>query len=277
MTDIKQDKPAEKAKDAATKNSSGKASPANGGDTKTAPVAPKWHQIKVGGSPQRFAVVAGILFVMTAAAAISHGYFANRWDKRGGLQEVGQVITNMSQESLPNWRFRESGEISDSVLEMLRTTGHASFQYEYSGNPPRGNGGPTRITAAVFVGSPGRITAHDPQVCYSAIDFQGTGTRRKIEFTDADGVKQEFWTMAVSRKDDPGHRLIVSHAWGTDGTSTAADYPRIAYMGLPYLYKIQLAMPAFKGQKLDDNLSIEFLKEFLPLLRRTIQQTQSAS
>ncbi len=234
-----------------------------------------WTQVRMGANMRQLSVAAGVLLALTAVAAIAHGYFGNRWLQRSGLSEVGQLVTAMPPQDLTEWKYDEEAEISDGVIEMLETTGYVSrtFLYQPSGAPMPES--PLRLTVAVFVGSPGRITAHDPQVCYSAIDFSGIGTRRHIEFEDAEGVKHQFWTMIVSRGDDPNRSLIVSHAWGTDGTCSAADYPRLAYLGHPYLYKIQLAMPANSKTELDTNLSIEFLKEFLPQLRRTIQQTKS--
>ena len=243
--------------------------------------APLWHQIKLGASVKRFGGMAAILLVITAVAAVSHGFFSNRWNERGGLREVGNVISQIPSESLSSWEFSHDIEISEGVVEMLRTTGYVSRVYKFKaavdGDPRE-----SQITVAVFIGSPGRITAHDPQVCYAAGDFQGIGTRRQIEFQDADGVHHEFWTMAVSKKasasqgSDGSNSLIVSHAWGTDGTCTAANYPRLAYLGEPYLYKVQLAMPSRSNTRLDDNRSIEFLKEFLPLVRKTIQQAVPA-
>ncbi|MDA7977326.1 MAG: hypothetical protein MPJ50_00995 [Pirellulales bacterium] len=242
---------------------------------------PLWHQVKLGASVKRFGGMAGILFVITAVAAVSHGFFSNRWNERGGLREVGDVISQMPPESLASWEFSRDVEISEGVIEMLRSTGHVSRVYQFKA-ADMGDLRESQITVAVFIGSPGRITAHDPQVCYAAGDFQGIGTRRRIEFQDTGGVSHEFWTMAVSQKasvfqsSDRSNSLIVSHAWGTDGTCTAANYPRLAYLGEPYLYKVQLAMPSGSKTRLEDNRSIEFLKEFLPLLRKTIQQAVPA-
>lgn len=235
-----------------------------------------WARVRFGGNMRQLSIAAGILLTLTAVAAIAHGYFGNRWLQRSGLSEVGQVVSGMPPQDLPNWRYRDEVAISDGVIEMLKTTGYVSrtFTYQPSGTAPSDN--PLPLTVAVFVGSPGRITAHDPQVCYSAVDFSGIGSRRHIEFEDVEGVRHQFWTMAVSRSDDPNHSLIVSHAWGTDGACSAAEYPRLAYLGQPYLYKIQLAMPAGGQSDLESNRSIEFLKEFLPQLRRTIQQAKSS-
>lgn len=237
-----------------------------------------WAGIQLTGDKRRWYVAIGILLAITSFAAIAHGYFGNRWFQRGGLHEVGAVVAEMPRTNLPHWDFNDDLLISDSVTEMLKTAGQVSRTYRYAPHGEHIPGAPKDllINVAVFVGEPGRITAHDPQVCYSADDYKGIGTRRRIEFDDAEGYHHEFWTMQVSKSSMGGAPpLIVSHAWGSDGSCTAADYPRLTYLGQPYLYKVQLAMISGpSNDKLDDNMSIRFLKEFLPELRRTIQSAQ---
>ena len=78
--------------------------------------------------------------------------------------------------------------------------------------------------------------------------------------------------LAVFRKERPGQvdYLRVLWAWSTGGAWEAHDNPRLAYPTQPVLYKLYVVRAAAEETAAPDDVTADFLHQFLPALRRAV-------
>ena len=211
-----------------------------------------------------------IIVACTYGMGHLHGQLTNRW----GLQTDTRLAAERLRVPLPNevgsWRLRHEDQFSPSVVRILQCPTHIIRAYEHLQTGDTAN-------VAVIVGPPGPTSVHTAEICYSSRDFAINGDRRRIAVTDADGKTHSLWDLPLKSNELNGMPLRVVYAWSTGTTWEAAQYPRFAYGGLPYLYKLQVAISANPGSQLaEHDAAQDFLGDFLTQLQPRLVEANAS-
>jgi len=199
---------------------------------------------------------------LTLASGVVQGHLRNRWGASEAMLAAAENLQKVPMQfGGPNkdrW-IGKSEEMDKDSLEMLECTGYIQRSYV--------NQHGDKVDMFVIVGPAGPIAAHTPEVCFSTQDYKSPDARQPVPIPD-DKAENRFWALTFEAKNDP--RLIrVYYAWSTGGPwSAPPGDARLAFLGFPYLYKIQLSSVVPAGAVLKDGDACqEFLKDFVPALK----------
>ncbi len=210
-----------------------------------------------------------IVVGMTVASAVLQGRIRNRWgpseSMQAAAQELGKTPNSFGGPQNDRWQLvvtETTDKLSDDVIEMLECTNYINRTYE---NRRTGE----KVDVFVVIGPTGPISSHTPEICFSSQNYSSRDTHQRVSIPTAEEHDDEFWALSFKTKSIHEDLLRVYYSWTTSGRWTATDNPRFAFVGSPYLYKIQLAseMPAGSNLRTTDTCR-EFLKDFLPVLRK---------
>jgi hypothetical protein len=220
--------------------------------------------------PLTFYLGLALVVALTVASGVLQGRIRNRWGPSETMQAAAQELGNVPQSfggpQNDRWQLKESEKtalkLPDDVIEMLECTGCINRSYE---NRRTGE----KVNVFVVIGPTGPIAAHTPEICYSSQNYTSRDARQRIVIQTAEEQDDELWALSFKMKNVREDLLRVYYGWTTSGRWSATDNARYAFVGSPYLYKIQLAseMPAGSNLKTTDTCR-EFLKDFLPVLRK---------
>ena len=85
----------------------------------------------------------------------------------------------------------------------------------------------------------------------------------------------QFWTARFHRTGSEASSLRVLWSWSGSGDWVAADQPRLAFAGLPALYKLYVVQPLSRpDEALDQGASHAFLQRMLPELHRCLGSSE---
>ena len=211
----------------------------------------------------RFTLVFGIVLVMglTLVSGVIHGWMSNRW---GASEEVLAAASKLEEfpERFGNWQSQSSQEMSENTLTTLECAGY--FVRAYA-NQETGE----TVKVAVIVGPSGPTAVHTPEICYSSRAYTIREDPQPVTVQNSEDSDEEFWRLTFQSNDLDGDLLRVYYAWSSGGPWSAAENPRLAYAGYPYLYKIQLAanLPPGVNPEASDPC-VGFLRDFVPVAKR---------
>jgi hypothetical protein len=175
-------------------------------------------------------------------------------------------------ESFGRWRMTASEPVDDDVVRMLQCRAHQSRVYvdDETGE---------KLSFILFVGPPGPLVAHTPDICYSSAAFEiAENTESEVvrgEGNQADTFNRiEFRSKSVS-----GEKQEVYYGWRRPaGHWEAPESPRLSLAGSPLLYKVQVASidgakPSSSTEDAEPVASVNrrFLADLLPVLDSILQ------
>lgn len=198
-----------------------------------------------------------LLAVATLAAGWMHDSMTNRWGPRGSLRTAGERLARPLPERVGNWQLRRENEIGEDVTRILQCPAYVSRTYEHveTGDV---------VLVALLLGPAGPIAVHTPEVCYSSNDYSMASERKETAITDSSGGSHAFWEVTAKSKGIDKPSLRVLYGWSRGTNWEAATWPRFAYGGAPYLYKLQLASPVQRSDApADFDPCQDFLSQFL--------------
>lgn len=229
-----------------------------------------------------FAASLALVIALTLVSGVLHGRFCNRWGTPEEMRAAGAKL-----EGIPNefggsdghrWRMESSGEMGAGSLEMLECTGSIVRTYA---NTRTGE----QVSVFVIVGPVGPISEHTPEVCFRGAGMRVKDPRQRIAvaganrlagadgLASADGQDDQFWAANFKSKDLRNRQTRVCYAWSSGGNWSAPKDARWAFVGRPYLYKVQASsdLPANADLKSGDACR-SFLEDFVPAARPYLVQ-----
>lgn len=204
---------------------------------------------------------------LTALSGVVSGALSNRWGPSTGAVLSGARLADIPDE-FGDWQLQSTLTVEPDVIEMLQCSG--SLQRVYR-NRETGQ----IVSIALFLGPPGPISAHTPEVCYSTQDYERVGVPQRGQIRLSKNSEADFWRMKFRSSTLRGDLLGVAYAWNCGHGWVAPDSPRFAFAGRPMLYKIQLSSridPGTPGDPCED-----FLKAFLPACDAAVFPEEEAS
>jgi hypothetical protein len=205
-----------------------------------------------------------ILPVATAVVAliscgVVHGLWTDRWVPKSDPAAAAARFDGLPL-TVGDWEG-EALEVSPRELQGL--SGYLARRYV---NRDTGD----VVTLALMCGRPRVVSIHSPDVCYAASGYEVTAPSRYGP-ADLPG-RASFWmTEMVRSRAAEQTRLRVFFAWSAAGAWEAPDNPRVAFAGVPVLYKLYLLrdLPAGNAPLADDPC-LDFFKRVQPELQECL-------
>jgi hypothetical protein len=194
---------------------------------------------------------------ITLTAAILHGRWTNRWSPPEALSEAGQVLERLPGNFGP-WQLVKTEELSPNVRGILECRDYRQAYYQ---NHETGE----QLLLTLLLGSPGPMSVHTPEVCYTSIDSQAIAPRQRIELPTS-GSPDAVWMVQFRELHEAQSGITrVYYAW-SDGAGWSADEePRVTFGGRPFLFKVQVCVRLPEGAEADTHDPARaFFPVFLP-------------
>jgi len=223
-----------------------------------------------------FASALGIVLVigLTLASGIIHGRMSSRWGHSRDLLAMGRKL-----EEIPNqcgdWQLTSSRKMSAAAVNELQCAGHIVREYT---NQETGS----KVDVAIVLGPPGPTSVHTAEICYSSRDYAVPEERKRVTLRDSQGSEDKLWALTLQSRAINPNPLRVYYAWTAGDRWSAPESARLAFLGRPFLYKIQVAgdlmpglgpvAPASGTQPETDDPCREFLQAFLPVVREFLDK-----
>lgn len=216
-----------------------------------------------------FASIAGVCgaVAITIVSGVWHRQITHQWGDSGAQAAAARF--DQLPEDVGLWKLEESFEIEPAVDEILRCAGYLHRRYVHRDTAKA-------IDVIVMVGPSDTMSVHTPEVCYRGAGFMMEGKTRTVEVKSADREADKLGLVSMRHIDDASSALLVAYGWSLGETFALPSSPRWAFRHVPYLYKIQAAVPvanhmstsntAKEGTE-EESLLKGFLGEFLATLR----------
>jgi hypothetical protein len=201
-----------------------------------------------------------ILTASTLAGAAIQGRLSRRWGGAMDLTKLAKRLQELPADVGP-WHMRESKPLEPAAKTVLECAGYVGRVYE---NRQTGE----MVTMAVLLGPAGPISVHTPDVCYSSQEYSIHDDPERTTFTRKDAADDQLWKTTLRSTRLEGGYLRVYYGWNGGRTWSAPYDARFAFLGQPYLYKIQVAAPlsSLPDEKVADP-GFRFITALLPVLR----------
>jgi hypothetical protein len=132
------------------------------------------------------------------------------------------------------------------------------------------------ILTYLTAGQPGpMLVNHQPTDCYPAIGYILTGAIAR-HTVPLEGRSAEFLAATFTKTNGPAP-LYMRVLWSFSGTGDweVPKAPRVAFARFPTLYKVYvIRQPRKPDEPLADDPSNEFIRAFLPALRKSVFSSQ---
>jgi hypothetical protein len=198
--------------------------------------------------------------VALIACGVVHGLWTDRWVAKSDPEAAAGRFDGLPLTIGP-W---EGEALPVSPRELQGLAGYLARRYV---NRETGDA----VTVALMCGRPRVVSIHTPDACYAG---NGYAVAEPSRFSPS-GLPEtaDFWTTDMVRtRAAEQARLRIFYAWTAGGEWEAPDTPRVAFAGVPVLYKLYLLrdLPANGGTALADDPCLEFFKRLQPELRNCL-------
>jgi hypothetical protein len=170
---------------------------------------------------------------LTLIGGVLYGSYTQRWNRPVDLSAAAQQLERLPK-VIGNWKAVEEIPVDDNTLQMLDCAGHVSRRYV------NGRTGQS-VQCAFFVGRPGPIAVHTPEVCFSSQAYEIQDVRTEARFDVAPSQRHSFWKVDFKTRNALADGLRVYYAWTAGNVWKASGSPRFEYAGEGLLYKCQVA------------------------------------
>jgi hypothetical protein len=198
--------------------------------------------------------LAGLTATLLSGAV--YGRFTQRWGPPVDMHAAAERVAKMPHQ-IGQWQLQQERPMSDAVLETLQCAGYVNRSYVHQSTGQE-------VQVALYVGPPGPISVHTPEICYSSRAFEIIEQQKTWPFKPQAGPAHWFWWSTFQSRDAGSQKMRVYYAWSRGDEWTASRYPRFEFGGSRFLYKIQLS--TFVGTSKDEGSSDScqrFLEAFL--------------
>jgi hypothetical protein len=192
-------------------------------------------------------------------AAVLEGMRSNRWGASEDLKAAAAKLQNVPTR-FGRWSSTDN-PIDAEILKKAEAVGSISRVYERDTDH-------AKLAVLLLCGRSGPIGAHTPDICYAGLGYKMNG--REVKHTIGES---SYWTGRFEKQSGDSN-LMVSWAWGIDGTWVAAEQPRVEFVGRDALYKLYATRPMTSFER-ENTLggpdpTREFLQDFLPEVKKAL-------
>ncbi len=211
------------------------------------------------------AVIVAVLVVGT----LLEGKFSDRWGKAQSARlDAYTVNLNKVPRNFGHWIG-----VDDEVTEQKQKEFEASNCSGCISRTYRNRDGQV-VNVYLVTGSARHVTIHTPDWCYVGAGYDIIGGEPQ-QYTDAESGMDPppEYLAAFFQKETPidTNRICIFWAFSDDGIWRGPRMPKPTYAGKSALYKIYMITDLDSvGQEVSKNPSIDFAREFLPILNNVL-------
>ncbi len=206
----------------------------------------------------------GIAALLILGGMLYQGKHTERWGDLNSelLAEFTENLKTVPP-TFGNWTSEEA-PLSPDEFKRTDCTGYISRNYA---NDLTGD----TVSLYSVVGTARHVTIHSPDWCYVGAGFTMEGDPHPYNI-DVDGTLQEFTTATFVKSTAEGtKRLRIFWAYTDDGQWHGPAAPKAFFAGRPALCKIYLITNIdLEDDDIDANPSIQFAKEFIPIMNKEL-------
>ncbi len=209
------------------------------------------------------ASVAGLLIVV--ATGLVTGLWANRWANTSELDAAVARLNRLPLE-IGDW----TGQLEPVNPREFKGADVDGFVVASYSNRRLGR----RVGLLLVCGRPGPVAVHTPEVCYPGAGFELAQDRpAKVVVEAGPGDPPAEFRSALFRQQEAvtPASLRIYWSWNSIGKWAVPEYPRIAFSGRPYLYKLYVIfeLPGERGEAADAT-ETEFIRQLLGALENRL-------
>ena len=203
-----------------------------------------------------------IALAILVAAGLVHGFWGERWNPSPALQEAAARVEQVPLK-IGIWQ----GKALDSDAAAFYQAGAQTYWTRSYSIPGRKGS----VLVILMCGRAGRMSVHTPEVCYRGAGFEMAGPAEAVAVSTDEGDNLgTFWTARFSKPAGVASDLRLFWSWNRAGAWEASASPRMELGGQPFLYKLYVSLDAQGGAAASKEAGQDFLKQFLPELKRTL-------
>jgi exosortase len=210
------------------------------------------------------ASIAGLLIV--AATGLVTGLWTNRWANTSELDAAAARLGRLPLE-IGDWK----GQLEPVNPREVKAADVEGFVLASYSNRRLAR----RVGLLLVCGRPGPVAAHTPEVCYPGAGFELAQDRPGEVVVEAGPgyPAAEFrWALFRQREALTPASLRIYWSWNSIGKWAVPEYPRIAFAGRPYLYKLYVIFElAGERGEAADPAETEFIRQLLGALENTLR------
>lgn len=201
-----------------------------------------------------------VLAAATLAGGAIQGRLSRRWGGAMDLTKLAKRLQELPADIGP-WHMREKKSLEPAAEAVLECAGYVGRVYENRQTSEV-------VIMAVLLGPAGPISVHTPDVCYSSQEYEVHDGPERTDFTRKDAAADQLWKTTLRSTRLEGGYLRVYYGWNSGRKWSAPYDARFAFLGQPYLYKIQVAAPlsSLPDEKAEDP-GLRFITALLPVVR----------
>jgi len=197
-----------------------------------------------------------------------HGIWTERWRKSEELQAAVAWLDGLP-EQVGDWQA-SAIEMDPRALQQAGAEGHWLRRFT------RARTGST-ITIILLCGRTGKMAAHRPEHCYRGAGYETSAPAVKCDVSlGPDVPAADFWTARFRKDDVAGPvQLRIFWSWLASDSWQAPDSPRLAFAGVPVLYKLY-AVRELSGppDRIEDDPCLDLLRLLIPVLTKSLSSPQ---
>jgi hypothetical protein len=206
----------------------------------------------------RFSLTLALVAAASVSAALVQGRMRQRWGPSEAVRAAAARLQDLPAD-FGDWHMTSSHELDEESRSQLKCVGEVVRVYA---NAKTGD----QVALLLILGPTGPTAVHTPEICLGQREFAPLGDRREIAVGS-----DRFWNKRFKSRDLHGGSLSVYWAWNTDGHWLAPQNVRYTFVGLPFLYKVQVTC-GFHGPADNDpnDAGQRFLADFVPVVGKYI-------
>jgi hypothetical protein len=200
---------------------------------------------------------------LTLASGAIQGRMMFRWGIPAQMASAAGLLNGLPCQ-FGDWRLQSESEMDPESIRQLEPAAYVSGTYVNEKTREA-------VNVMVVLGPFGRIAVHTPEVCMDSQAFTIVQKRQATPVPDRDGQPHAFWGVTF-RTTDVSQRLVrVYYGWSAGDGWSAPENARYAFVGSPYLYKVQLSSSVRLIEQGDD-ACVRFLRDFVSVARQYLIQ-----
>jgi hypothetical protein len=190
---------------------------------------------------------------------VAEGLWTNRWHVSAGLERATARLAQLPHR-VGDWEGRDQ-ELDPRQVARAEMSGYLMRRYTH---------GPTGAEVSILLvcGRPGPTALHSPDVCYAGAGYAAAQPPARHEI--AAGAGDTLWVGDFRKPGPAPEPLRIYWAWNGAGAWQAPDSPRVQFAHYPALYKLYVIRDLAHDEPIAEDVSQQFLREFLPVAQRVL-------
>jgi hypothetical protein len=207
-----------------------------------------------------------VIVLITGAVTFAAGMLTGRWVPPQGLEEARTSLKELPLE-ISHWHADENRDLDPTSVKMLR------IQDSYINRTYKNTKTNKVVHMTMMVGPAGKITVHNPVVCFGGKDYEKDAAQVVVQFDippeDPEFV-DKFWRVSFTgRSLDTQNRISFYYAISAGDSWNAVENPRSTYSNYRYVYKLQVE--AYSSPTDDVDTVRDFLTDCLPTIHNHLR------